>query len=1223
LKQSRSRFSNKNNKTRKKNQRKGCELTVKTIIALLLSAAGLALLLIGGLLKPPATLRIPENQALQLSGDAAQHYLHESRGGQSLMQAVTAARFGLKAHERSPFDAQSGAGYLAMSHDQNLSAWFSEDGVTVRPTLPEANRDQVWKMELRLKAYGYGKELADVPPVTSREVKGNRVEYLRQDQRTASDLSNRKLIEWYENQSGGIEQGFTLSARPERGGGVGAQEPLRLRVAVTGDLRALTKDEGQMIELSKSCGETVLSYSKLIALDANGKKLAARMEASADGGEIALVVEDKEAVYPVAIDPIAASLEKKLDAGGNRQTDARFGFSVAIDGDTAVVGAWREDVPFSALVDAGAVYTFTRSGSVWDSGTLLYIGTAANASCGWSVAVSRDRVVFGCPGENSQSGKVYRFVLGSGGSPEAFWSGFPGAQTGYSVGISASTEGPAIIVASPFHYQGSATPGAGIAYLWTVNPDNSLTARLTLDGAPYGPNANLGTDVAISGNNWVVGVPGASQNGSSTGAGPGIALVGDLHTPQFFANVLEPSDGAPGDRFGQSVAISGKTVVVGAWGDDDKGAESGSAYVFVGNQNGGWSPQQKLTASDGRAGDHFSENAVAIEGNTIVVGADEQDGFSSSPDPNRGEVYIYMRSGTVWTQQTSIMGEVAADNFGISVGISDDTVIVGARAATASGVARAGAAYVYRLGCTPPSGSAVANSTPTACPGAPVTFGATATYFGSGSPITFQWRKDGVNIPGATDATYAINAVTASDAGSYDVILSNACGNDISTSATLAVHRFILNPTSQNFGVSGSNGVVNITATGSNCPWTAVSNDPFINVTSGASGSGSGTVGFTVAANPDPGQRTGTVTIAGITFTVSQDGTSCGYSIAPTSQNLGPSASTNSVNVTAGAGCAWTATSNAPSFLEINSGASGSGNGTVSYTVAANSSAAQRMGTLTLAGQTFTVTQAGAGSTLFGNISTRLRVLSGDNALIGGMIATGTAPKRVIIRAIGPSLIPFGVPGTLENPTLELFQGSTLLFSNDDWNNSTQQAEIAASGLAPSNNLESAIIWTLTPGQGYTAVVRGKDGTTGVGVVEAFDLDQAAASKLGNISTRGFVDVDDNVMIAGLIVSPSNGTSTKVLVRALGPTLGDFGVPNALANPTLDLVNSSGTVIRSNDNWKDDAQQRALLEAAGLAPSHDEEAALVETIAPGAYTAIVRGSNGTTGVGLVEAYNIP
>jgi uncharacterized delta-60 repeat protein len=257
-----------------------------------------------------------------------------------------------------------------------------------------------------------------------------------------------------------------------------------------------------------------------------------------------------------------------------------------------------------------------------------------------------------------------------------------------------------------------------------------------------------------------------------------------------------------------------------------------------------------------------------------------------------------------------------------------------------------------------------------------------------------------------------------------------------------------------------------------------------------------------------------------------------------------------------------------------------------------------------------------------GNISTRVRVLSGDNALIGGMIVTGTANKKVLIRAIGPTLTDFGVPGALQNPTVELYQGSTLLAGNDDWRLSPQQAEIQDSGLAPTKDAESAIIATLTPNQNYTAIVRGKDGSTGVGLVEVFDLDQGAASKLGNISTRGFVDVGDNVMIAGLIAGSSNGGSLKILVRALGPTLADFGVPGALANPTLDLVNSSGTVIRSNNNWQDDSAQSAQIQAAGLAPSHDQEAALVETVSPGQYTAVVRGSGGTTGVGLVEAYNI-
>lgn len=254
------------------------------------------------------------------------------------------------------------------------------------------------------------------------------------------------------------------------------------------------------------------------------------------------------------------------------------------------------------------------------------------------------------------------------------------------------------------------------------------------------------------------------------------------------------------------------------------------------------------------------------------------------------------------------------------------------------------------------------------------------------------------------------------------------------------------------------------------------------------------------------------------------------------------------------------------------------------------------------------------------NISTRVRVLGGDNVLIAGMIATGNVTKKVIIRAIGPTLSDFGVPDALADPTLELFQGDTSLASNDNWRNSSQQAQIQNSSLAPSKDAEAAIIATLTPGQSYTAVIRGKNGGTGVGLVEVYDIDPAVGSKLANISTRGFVGVDDNVMIAGVTVGPENGSTVKVLVRALGPTLGDLGVPGALANPTLDLVSSNGTVIRSNDDWK--TSQQAAIAAAGLAPSHDKEAALIQTIPPGQYTAIVRGVGRTTGAGLVELYNI-
>lgn len=252
------------------------------------------------------------------------------------------------------------------------------------------------------------------------------------------------------------------------------------------------------------------------------------------------------------------------------------------------------------------------------------------------------------------------------------------------------------------------------------------------------------------------------------------------------------------------------------------------------------------------------------------------------------------------------------------------------------------------------------------------------------------------------------------------------------------------------------------------------------------------------------------------------------------------------------------------------------------------------------------------------NLSTRLNVGTGDNVLIGGFIISGTDSKEVIVRGLGPSLAVNGVPlpDRLADPALDLYQDSTLIMSNNNWKDS-QQSEIEATGIPPTDDLESAMVATLAPGS-YTAILRGNNGGTGNGLVEVYDLDTAAKSTLANTSTRGLVQTGDNVLIGGFIVG--DGASDTVVVRAIGPSLSDAGVTDPLQDPTLDLYDADGAVIMSNDNWRD--SQETLLQSSGLTPTNDAESAIITSLAPGAYTAIVRGQNDTTGVALVEIFNL-
>jgi hypothetical protein len=246
---------------------------------------------------------------------------------------------------------------------------------------------------------------------------------------------------------------------------------------------------------------------------------------------------------------------------------------------------------------------------------------------------------------------------------------------------------------------------------------------------------------------------------------------------------------------------------------------------------------------------------------------------------------------------------------------------------------------------------------------------------------------------------------------------------------------------------------------------------------------------------------------------------------------------------------------------------------------------------------------------------------TGDNVVIGGFIITGNGPRRTMIRAIGPSLAAAGINNALADPMLELrVSGGSLIMANDNWRDS-QEAEIEATGLPPRNDLESAIVGSLAPGS-YTAIVRGQNQGTGVALLEIYDLDQSTDSRVANISTRALVQTADNVLIGGFMLG--GGSGQRIVVRGIGPSLTRAGLSNALADPTLSLHNSNGDVIASNDDWKEPPgnPQAREIKVRGLAPTDDRESAVIATLAPGPYTAIVAGKNGGIGIGLVEVYNL-
>ena len=270
-------------------------------------------------------------------------------------------------------------------------------------------------------------------------------------------------------------------------------------------------------------------------------------------------------------------------------------------------------------------------------------------------------------------------------------------------------------------------------------------------------------------------------------------------------------------------------------------------------------------------------------------------------------------------------------------------------------------------------------------------------------------------------------------------------------------------------------------------------------------------------------------------------------------------------------------------------------------------------------GGQYCVAEHGPAPMRLANISTRAFVQTGDNVMIGGLIVTGSGPKTLMLRAIGPSLSNSGISDALPDPVLELRDSTgALLASNDNWMDASNKQAIIDSGLAPGHNLESAILTSIDPGA-YTAVLRGTNNGTGTALVEAYDLAQTSSSKFGNISTRAFAQTGNRVIIGGLIITGSGLES--VVVRAIGPSLTQFGVANALADPSLELRDSNGALLVSNGNWMDAPNKQAIIDS-GLAPAHNSESAILTSLNPGSYTAIVQGVANGTGVAVVEVFGL-
>jgi hypothetical protein len=606
----------------------------------------------------------------------------------SLQEAVAAARYELRWEERPELRGLPPA-YHAPNPAQRMSAYFTPTGLQLAPLKASSGGVQPkyarkgsatdeWHATLRLAGYGYSDRLL---PVEAAElaVSDNYIEYRR---------ASVPVVEWYINQPAGLEQGFTLAAPP---GSKLAGERLRLALELTGDLRAELAEEGRAIALKQRDGELALRYGGLYVMDASGRELPSQMRVAE--GQVWLEADDEGAVYPVTVDPIFGQ-QVKLTASAGASDDV-FGYAIAISGDTVVIGVPHDDIGLNQ--DHDSAYVFVRSGGSWSEQAQLTDGEIwRDNDFGSSVAISGDTIVVGAYTGNDVRGSAYVFVRsGSSWTQQAELTSNAIERYdsfGYAVAISEDT----IVVGVPYDDIDS-NDNQGSAFVF-VRSGNSWIEQPRLTAGDGRVNDHFGSSVAISLDTIVVGAP---HDGSSfpDGEDHGSTYVFVRSGGGWsFEDKLYGSNIVADAYFGHSVAISGNTIVIGA-PDDDIGSNSdqGSAYVFVRLDSPWgtvWFPQQKLTASDGAAGDNFG-HSVAISGDMISVGAPGDDIGAYT---NQGSAYVFTYIwNNSWTQQAKLTGGdgTANDVFGSSVAISGNSVAIGAPYDDIGANSDQGSAYVF------------------------------------------------------------------------------------------------------------------------------------------------------------------------------------------------------------------------------------------------------------------------------------------------------------------------------------------------------------------------------------------------------------------------------------------------------------------------------------------------------------------------------------------------